>query len=72
MLYKYKRLPYGVASAPAIFHKFIETMLRGIPNVVYYIDDILVTEKNDYCHVSNLSEDFKRLREHGIRANSQK
>ena len=32
----------------------------------------LVTGKNDHCHMSNLSEVFKRLREHGIRANKAK
>ena len=42
-LYRYKGLPYGVASAPAIFQKFMDSTLQGIPNVTCYIDDILVT-----------------------------
>ena len=55
-LYKYNRLPYGVASAPAIFQKFIETVLRGISNCVYYIDDVLMTGKNDQEHLASLRE----------------
>ena len=56
-----------LASAPANF--FIETVLSEISNVVYYIDDILVTGKHD--HITSLKEVFKRLREDGIRANRE-
>ena len=41
-LYRYTRLPFGVASAPGIFQKTMERLLHGIPGVVVYIDDILV------------------------------
>ena len=69
-LYRYKRLPYGVASTPAIFQKIMETILAGIPNVVCYIDDIRVTGKDD----GEIYEKFliKRLREHGFRMNRSK
>ena len=39
-LSQYNRLPFGVASAPAIFQRFMDTLLQGIPNVSVYIDDI--------------------------------
>ena len=42
-LYRYQRLPFGVASAPAIFQRAMENVLQGIPNVCVYLDDILVT-----------------------------
>ena len=42
-LYRYNRLPFGVASAPAVFHQLMEKVLQGIQGVVCYIDDILVT-----------------------------
>ena len=66
-LYKYKRLPYGVASAPAIFQKLMEHILNGIPNVVCYMDDILVTGKNDIEHLKTLKIVFEKLREYGVR-----
>ena len=43
-LYQYNRLPFGVSSAPAIFQRTIENILKGIPRVCVYLDDILVTE----------------------------
>ena len=35
-LYKYNRLPFGIASAPAIFQRTMEGILQGIPNVSIY------------------------------------
>jgi len=36
-------LPYGIASVPAIFQQFMEQVLPKLPNVVCYMDDILIT-----------------------------
>lgn len=43
-LYQYTRLPFGVASAPAMFQRAMDIILAGIPGVICYIDDILVRE----------------------------
>ena len=66
-LYQYTRLPFGIASAPAIFQRLMETILQGIPGVVCYIDDILVTGKNEEEHLRSLNQVFSKLTDHGFR-----
>lgn len=39
-LYKYTGLVYGLANAPAIFQKSMETLLTGIDGVSCWLDDI--------------------------------
>ena len=45
-LYHYRRLPFGIASAPALFQKTMDVILQGMNHVICYIDDILITGAN--------------------------
>ena len=54
-LYCYTCLPFGVVSAPAIFQCTMETVLKGLPMVVTYLDDILVGGKTEQEHMTNLA-----------------
>ena len=71
-LYRYRRLPFGISSAPAIFQKTVDTILQGMSHVICYIDDILITGANLQEHLSNLEEVLKRLQEHGVRLHRDK
>ena len=71
-LYQYTRLPFGVASAPAIFQKTINTILQGIPNVHCYIDNILITGPDDETHLRNLTTVLDKLQQHGVRVKKSK
>ena len=66
-LFKYNRLPFGVASAPAIFQRTIESLLQGMKHAVAYIDDILITGEKEEDHLKNLDEVLKRLGSAGMR-----
>ena len=71
-LYQYTRLPFGVASAPALFQKTMDTILQGIPHVICYLDDILVTGADHTEHLHNLAEVMSRLEHHGLRLKRSK
>ena len=73
-LYQYTRLPFGIASAPALFQRTMDSILQGIPHVQCYIDDILVTGQNDDEHniIANLEEVLKRLQKRGVKINRKK
>ena len=65
-LYRYTRLPFGIASAPAIFQRTMDSILQGLDGVACYIDDILVTGKSDEEHLARLEEVLERLHKHGV------
>ena len=65
-LFQYTRLPFGIASAPAIFQHQMEKILQGIPNIACYLDDVLITGKNDSEHVATLEKVFERLYQWGL------
>ena len=66
VLYRSTKLPFGVASASAIFQSKIEQVLQGIPMVVCRVDDILVSGKNDQDHLKNLNEVLTCLKQAGL------
>ena len=71
-LYAYTRLPLRAASAPAIFQKLMDKVLQGLEGVLCYIDDILVSTKDEASHFQLLEEVFKRLEQHGFRLKQEK
>ena len=64
-LYQYQRLPYGVASAPAVWQRAIDQVLQGIPGVQCYLDDIIVTCRTREEHLKALDMVLERLEEYG-------
>ncbi len=71
-LYQYNRLPFGVASAPAIFQRAMDQILQGIPGVICYIDDILVVGATCEEHLKRLEEVLKRLKSYGLKVKRNK
>ena len=71
-LYRFNRLPFGIASAPAVFQKTMDEVLQGIPRTICYIDDILITGSNDTEHLEILQKVLERLEEHGVGAKRSK
>ena len=60
-LYRYHRLPFGIASAPAILQRTMDGILRGMPRVCTYLDDILVTGVTDKEHLETLDAVLTKL-----------
>ncbi|KAM7307306.1 uncharacterized protein ISCGN_010942 [Ixodes scapularis] len=66
-LFQYTRLPFGVASAPAIFQGEMDNLFRGMRHVAVYLDDILVTGTDDGDHLQNLHKVLTRLQDAGLK-----
>ena len=71
-LFCYKRLQFGVSSAPGIFQRIIDSIIKGIPGVVAYLDDILITGARKEEHVKVLEEGLSRLQRAGLKAKRTK
>ncbi|XP_064464136.1 uncharacterized protein K02A2.6-like [Ornithodoros turicata] len=71
-LFQFNRMPFGIASAPAVFQRTMEQVISGLPSVACYLDDIIVTGRNDEEHLSNLSKVLARLQEFGFTLKREK
>lgn len=71
-LYQFTRLPFGVASSPAIWQRTIEQILPGLDGVQCVLDDMIVTGKSEQEHLKNLDNLLKRIQKFGLRANLDK
>ena len=71
-LFKYTRLPFGISSAPAIFQRAIESLLKGVKNVAVYLDDIILTGESDAEHLKTLEVVLNILCKAGLRLKPSK
>lgn len=60
-LFRYTRLPFGVAAGPAIFQQTMASILSGLNGVGGILDDLIVTGPDDKEHLCNLENTLKRL-----------
>ena len=61
-LFQYERLPFRMKTAPVLFQRTMETLLRDLPYICVYIDDILVTGTDEQNHLKNLEFSFTKIR----------
>ena len=70
--YMFRRLPYGISSAPEHFQKRMDKELTGLQGVLCHMDDILVIGKDKQEHDERLEKVLNRLQESGITLNQAK
>ena len=66
-LFTYKRLSHGVSSAHGIFQRAIDSLLKGLPNSMVYLDDVLVTGSTEDQHLQTLDRVLERRVQAGFR-----
>ena len=71
-LFLYNRMPFGVSSAPGIFQLIMENLLKEIPGVVVYVDDILISGKSESEHLATLQEVLQRHAGAGLHLKREK
>lgn len=67
-----KRLQFGVSVAPGVFQSFMDALLKGIPGVVPYFDDVLIAAGTREELAGYLQEVLCRFAEAGLRVKRYK
>ncbi|XP_062849175.1 uncharacterized protein K02A2.6-like [Trichomycterus rosablanca] len=70
--YCFKRLPFGITSAPEIFQRKMSELLRGHDGTVVFMDDILVTGETQEIHDQRLKQVMETIKAAGLRLNKDK
>ncbi|XP_051804922.1 uncharacterized protein K02A2.6-like [Acanthochromis polyacanthus] len=70
--YRFKKVPFGLSSAPEAFQKAMDSMLCGMPGTVCYMDDVVVFGENDDQLEQRLRKVFQRFESRGLTLNKDK
>ena len=63
---------FGIASAPAVFQKTMDTILQGMEGVICYLNDILIMGKTKTEQLKNLKKVLQQLMEYCLRIKKSK
>lgn len=71
-LFQYNRLAFGISSAPGIFQRAMEELFQDLPQVLCYLDDVLIVGKNRGDHDRLLEVVLGRLEGAGLKLRWEK
>ena len=71
-LFQYRRLMFGITSAPEKYHKILKDVLIGCKGVADIADDLIIHGRGIKEHDENLLAVLRRLRERGLTLNERK
>ena len=71
-VFRYKRMAFGLSSAPSCFQKIMASIFAGIPGVAIYLDNIVVHGATVESHDECLHRVFSALAKHHLTLNGEK
>lgn len=73
-LFQFRRLPFGLHSAPATWQRLIDRIIGGDleKHCFAYLDDLIICTSDFETHLKVLEEIFKRLIDAGLTVNKKK
>lgn len=71
-LWRYKRLMFGISSAPEMYQHVIQDVLQGCEGVNNISDDLIIHGRDEAEHRRRLEAVLKRLSERGLTLNKEK
>ena len=71
-LFEFVRMPFGLKNSAQAFQRLMDGVLRDLPRVFVYLDDILVASSSAQQHAEDLKLVLARLRAAGLTVNRKK
>ena len=70
----YNRLPFGLRSSPRVFFQHIIKVIEQVndPDILFYIDDIIISSTTRERHERSIKRLFDVLKEHRLKVNIEK
>lgn len=59
-------MPYGIRPATAKFQRALEQLFQGMDNITNFIDDILITGKDDQEYLETLDKVLNKFSKAGL------
>jgi hypothetical protein len=72
--WRYKVMPFGLATAPGTFQRLMDMVLSGLTfeMCMVYLDDIIVFSNTFEEHIDRLAQVFQRIKEAGLKLKPSK
>ena len=64
--------PLGLVRHQPYSKRAMDSILQGLPKVICYLDDILITGTSEEEHIRNVEEVLQRLKENGVKLHRDK
>ncbi|KAJ8364836.1 hypothetical protein SKAU_G00136670 [Synaphobranchus kaupii] len=71
-LFRFKRVPFGLASGPSCFQRMMSSILKDLQGVQCYLDDIIVSAMTAEEHDKRLTVVLWRIESAGLKLNLSK
>ncbi len=65
-------VPFGLHNAAQTFQRFMDSLLKHLPFVCCYLDDIIIASNSLEEHIEHLRQIFTILQENGLQINPAK
>jgi hypothetical protein len=70
--YEYLRVPFGLKTSSSALCKPLLHLLRGVDNIIHFVDDVFCVGENPEDHLNTLAEVFEKFREGNLKCRPEK
>ena len=71
-LFQFNRLCFGISSSPGIFQRAMDQLLKNVPGVVCFLDDVLISGEPKLIHNNRVRQVLSILEDAGLTLNVKK